>query len=39
VNGLEVDMGDANKRVVQRFYEELWNRGNLDAADELVAED
>jgi steroid delta-isomerase-like uncharacterized protein len=32
-------MGDANKRVVQRFYEELWNRGNLDAADELVAED
>jgi predicted SnoaL-like aldol condensation-catalyzing enzyme len=32
-------MGDANKQVVQRFYEELWNRGNLDAADELVAED
>ena len=32
-------MGDANKRVVQRFYEELWNRGNLDVADELVAED
>jgi steroid delta-isomerase-like uncharacterized protein len=31
--------GDANKQVVRRFYEELWNRGNLDAADELVASD
>ena len=30
---------DANKDVVRRFYEELWNRGNLDAADQLVAED
>lgn len=30
---------DANKQVVRRFYEELWNRGNLDAADELVAPD
>jgi steroid delta-isomerase-like uncharacterized protein len=29
--------GDANKQVVRRFYEELWNRGNLAAADELVA--
>lgn len=27
-----------NKQVVRRFYEELWNRGNLDAADELVAQ-
>lgn len=32
-------MNDANKQVVSRFYEELWNRGNLDAADELVSED
>lgn len=31
--------GDANKQVVRRFYEELWNRGNLDATDELVASD
>lgn len=30
---------DPNKQVVRRFYEELWNRGNLDAADELVASD
>ena len=30
---------DENKQVVRRFYEELWNRGNLDAADELVAPD
>lgn len=30
---------DANKQLVRRFYEELWNRGNLDAADELVAAD
>ncbi len=29
----------ANKDVVRRFYEELWNRGNLDAADKLVAQD
>ena len=32
-------MGDGGKQVVRRFYEELWNRGNLAAADELVAED
>lgn len=30
---------DANKQLVLRFYEELWNRGNFDAADELVADD
>ena len=30
---------DSNKQVVARFYEELWNRGNYDAADELVAAD
>jgi predicted ester cyclase len=32
-------MDDVNKQVVSRFYDELWNRGNLDAADELVALD
>ena len=32
-------MGDGGKQVVRRFYEELWNGGNLAAADELVAED
>jgi steroid delta-isomerase-like uncharacterized protein len=30
---------DSSKQVVRRFYEELWNRGNMDAADELVAPD
>jgi steroid delta-isomerase-like uncharacterized protein len=30
---------EANKQIVLRFYDELWNRGNFDAADELVAED
>jgi steroid delta-isomerase-like uncharacterized protein len=30
---------EANKRLVVRFYEELWNRGNYDVADELVAAD
>jgi steroid delta-isomerase-like uncharacterized protein len=30
---------EANKRLVLRFYEELWNRGNYDAANDLVAAD
>jgi steroid delta-isomerase-like uncharacterized protein len=30
---------DTNKQLVLRFYDELWNRGNFDAADELVADD
>jgi steroid delta-isomerase-like uncharacterized protein len=30
---------EANKGVVVRFYEELWNRGNCDAADDLIAAD
>jgi len=30
---------EANKGLVLRFYEELWNRGNLAAAEELVAQD
>jgi steroid delta-isomerase-like uncharacterized protein len=30
---------DASKQLVVRFYDELWNRGNFDAADELVAHD
>jgi hypothetical protein len=28
---------EENKAVVRRFNEEVYNRGNLDAADELVA--
>jgi steroid delta-isomerase-like uncharacterized protein len=30
---------EANKRLVVRFYEELWNWGNYDVADQLVAAD
>ena len=28
---------EQNKAIVQRAYEEVWNQGNLDAADEFVA--
>src|SRR4051812_30497360 len=30
---------ESNKLLVQRFIAEVWNAGNLDAADELVHED
>jgi steroid delta-isomerase-like uncharacterized protein len=30
---------DAHKAVVTRFVDEFWNRGNLDAADELMTRD
>jgi predicted ester cyclase len=32
-------MSERNTRVVERFYHELWNRWNLDTADEILAED
>ena len=31
-------MSDANKNVVRRLFEEVWNKGNLPVADELFAE-
>ena len=31
-------MSDANKNVVRRLFEELWNKGNLPVADELFAQ-
>jgi steroid delta-isomerase-like uncharacterized protein len=27
---------DANRAVTQRFYEEVWNNGNLDAVDDIM---
>ena len=32
-------MSAANKDLVRRHFEEIWNRRNLDIADELMAED
>jgi steroid delta-isomerase-like uncharacterized protein len=35
---MEVNMStQLNKRIAQRYFEEIWNKANLDAADELVA--
>ncbi len=31
-------MSEENKAVVRRFIEEVWNNGNLDVIDELIAE-
>jgi steroid delta-isomerase-like uncharacterized protein len=30
---------DANKALIQRFYDEVWTRGNLDVADEVFADE
>ena len=30
---------DDNKALIRRFYEEVWNQGNLSAADEVFAAD
>ncbi|HZD57493.1 MAG TPA: ester cyclase, partial [Anaerolineales bacterium] len=32
-------MSQENKRTSQRFYEQVFNQGNLSAADELLAAD
>jgi len=29
-------MSDANKSVIRRLFEEVWNKGNLPVADELL---
>jgi steroid delta-isomerase-like uncharacterized protein len=33
------DPTEANKEVVRRFYEELWNEWRIDLADQIVVED
>ncbi len=30
---------NANRNLIRRYYEELWNRWDLEAADELIAPD
>ena len=30
---------EENKAIARRFYAEVWNKGNLDVADELLAAD
>ena len=30
-------MSESNKNVVRRLFEEVWNKGNLQVADELFA--
>jgi steroid delta-isomerase-like uncharacterized protein len=37
--GKEKSMSEANKALIRRFYEEVWNKGNLDAAYDIFAED
>src|SRR2546421_955781 len=32
-------MSEQNKAVVRRFIDEAWNRGNLDAVDQLISSD
>lgn len=34
-----VDREQKNKMLIARFYEEVWNKGNYDVADEVYADD
>lgn len=33
------DARELNRRLIDRFYAEIWNKGNLDVADQLVSAD
>jgi steroid delta-isomerase-like uncharacterized protein len=32
-------MSEANKQLIQRWFEEVWNKGRADAIDEMIGED
>jgi steroid delta-isomerase-like uncharacterized protein len=32
-------MSEHNKALIRRFYDEVWNKGHLDVADEVFADD
>ena len=32
-------MSEANKQLIERWFEEVWNKGRADAIDEMIAED
>ena len=34
-----IHVSSANSELVRRFYEEVWDRGNVDVADEVFADD
>src|SRR5918997_241794 len=38
-SGRRTHMSEENKALVRRFYEEVWNKGNLDAAYDVFADD
>ena len=37
VAALEQQKLEANKEIVRRFYDEMWNEGKLEVADEIIA--
>src|ERR687886_275369 len=34
---MSADRVDTNKAVVQRYFEKVWNKGNVGVADEILA--
>lgn len=32
-------MSEANKQLIQRWFEEVWNKGRADAIEEMIADD
>lgn len=36
--GLNTDLADTNVQLVRRFFDEVWNKGNLSVVDELLTQ-